>query len=337
VNNARWLVVMLMVVPFLAGCDPVVQIRLLSEEDLTATSQAAIVLTDATGPATVVPGTPEIAVTSLPPPTVTPMPSPTPGTLPTPTKLPTKQPTKPPATATAGPESAATRIRFQSGATSAVRSGHLMPDGSHLYVLAARSGQIMDVELSSGATIGLSIWGADRTVLKRSVDGARNWQGILPTSQDYYIQVIAAGQETDYGLRVTAYARIQFAPGGTSATVTGPIERLGSEGVEVGGGYVVRAFAGQTMRVTITSSHGDVLLNIVGADGVPLKRYVDGSAEWEGILPSTQDYLLQPVSVGGATRFTMTVSIGPLGLSRSTGIRLAPGAMPVTAEGHVGS
>jgi hypothetical protein len=231
---------------------------------------------------------------------------------PSPSATATARPTLRPPTATPTPRAAATRIQFQPGATSAVRSGHLAPDGSDLYVLAASAGQLMDVELSSATPTGLSIWGADGTVLKRAVDDTPNWQGTLPSSQDYYVQVIAAGEAVDYGLRVTVFARIQFAAGATSATVSGPVERLGPEGVEVAGGYVLRAMAGQTMQVRITSPGGDVLLTIVGADGVPLKRYVDGSAEWEGVLPSTQDYYLEPVSVGGPTRFTMTVQINPL-------------------------
>jgi hypothetical protein len=112
-------------------------------------------------------------------------------------------------------------------------------------------------------------------------------------------------------MRITLYARIQFAPGATSATLPGVLERIGPDGVEFAGGYVLRASAGQTMEVTITSPLDDVLLSIVGQDGVPLKRYVDGSAAWQGVLPATQDYFLHMVSVGGETGFVLDVSIPP--------------------------
>jgi len=106
--------------------------------------------------------------------------------------------------------------------------------------------------------------------------------------------------------------RIQFEAGATSVTVTGSIERTEQSGVEYDEGYVVRALGGQTMEVIITSPNHDVLLTIVGADGIPLKRYVDGMAEWRGVLPATQDYFIKPVSVGQETVYTLTVTISAL-------------------------
>jgi len=106
--------------------------------------------------------------------------------------------------------------------------------------------------------------------------------------------------------------RIQFGAGATSVTVIGSIERTEQSGVEYDEGYVVRALGGQTMEVIITSPNHDVLLTIVGADGIPLKRYVDGMAEWRGVLPATQDYFIKPVSVGQETVYTLTVTISAL-------------------------
>jgi len=121
--------------------------------------------------------------------------------------------------------------------------------------------------------------------------------------------------------------RIQFEPGTTSATVAGYVEERSVNR------YVLRAFAGQTMEVIITSPNNDVLLTIVGADGIPLKRYVDGSAEWRGVLPSTQDYFIEAVSVGAATSYELTVWISPLGPSEPIRIQFAPGATSATIEG----
>ena len=64
--------------------------------------------------------------------------------------------------------------------------------------------------------------------------------------------------------------------------------------------YVLWALAGQTMTVEIVSPGSDVLLSVIGADGVPLKRYVDGLASWSGVLPKDQDYYLHAVATGGA-------------------------------------
>ena len=128
--------------------------------------------------------------------------------------------------------------------------------------------------------------------------------------------------------------RVQFEPGATSATLTGHIERTGEGGVEYGARYVLRALAGQTMEVVITSPNGDVLLSIVGADGVPLKRYVDDRADWRGVLHATQDYFIRPVSVGADTSYVLTVTISPLE-PQPTRIQFEPGATSAVVEGYL--
>jgi hypothetical protein len=129
--------------------------------------------------------------------------------------------------------------------------------------------------------------------------------------------------------------RIQFAPGATSATLTGRIVRKEEGGVEFGTEYLLRAFAGQTMAVAITSPGNDVLLTIVGADGVPLKRYVDGEAEWRGQLHATQDYSIIPTSVGSTTDYALAVSVSALRLSEPTRIQFDLGATGATVEGDL--
>jgi hypothetical protein len=291
------LVLLLAILP-IAGCEPVAQVQVLTGADLTATALPAFSTASAARAtlAAEASATPQPATAAVSP--VAAHAAPT--------------ATEPLATASATPGAGHMRVIFQPGATSAVRTGHLAPGESHRYLLAARAGQIMSVDLVSEAAAGLAIQGADGLVLKEALDGASQWQGTLPSTQDYYVQISAADRAVDYGLRLTVFARIQFASGATSATVSSPVERLGPEGIEVAGAYVLRAMAGQTMRVTVTSPGSDVLLTITGADGTPLKRYVDGRAEWEGVLPLTQDYYLQPVSAGAAASFTMTVTISPL-------------------------
>jgi hypothetical protein len=63
------------------------------------------------------------------------------------------------------------------------------------------------------------------------------------------------------------------------------------------------------MEVVITSLHNDVLLDVLGADGTVLKRHPVGEPYWRGELPSTQDYFINAVSVGGETSYTLGVII----------------------------
>jgi len=143
----------------------------------------------------------------------------------------------------------------------------LTKDGSKLYVLRAFAGQTMNVVVTApGNAVGLSIWGADGTVLKRYVDETTEWHGELPSTQDYFIQLIWI-QETSCTLTVSIPllepepTRIQFEPGATSATVGGNLEPHGSKM------YVLRALGGQTMDVEVISPGNNVGLSIWGADG----------------------------------------------------------------------
>jgi hypothetical protein len=98
--------------------------------------------------------------------------------------------------------------------------------------------------------------------------------------------------------------RIQFAPGATSATVTGTVEfPLRDE-------YLVRALAGQQMTVTI-SSPGDVANFAVQGvdDGQPYKRLESESRTWSSLLPSTQDYLVSVAVPAGASEYTLEIII----------------------------
>ena len=247
---------------------------------------------------------------------------------PTPTPEPPTSTPEPPAP-TAEPEPTSTRIQFEPGATSATVGGSIEQNSVERYVLRASAGQIMDVTITSlNSDVLLDVWGADGTVLKRSADGMAYWRGELPSTQDYFIEAVSVGNGTDYGLTVVIRARIQFESGATSATVTG---HIGPNDIQH---YVLRALAGQTMEVVITSLNNDVLLTIYGADGVVLKRSAVGDPYWQGELPSTQDYLINAVSVGNETDYELAVTISALE-PEPTRIQFELGATSATIEGRL--
>jgi len=248
----------------------------------------------------------------------------------------------------AGPE----RIRFASGETSAAVAGYIERVGNEGvvyhegYLVRARAGQTMEVVVDSpNGDVLLNVTSADGVPLKRYVDGESRWEGRLYATQDYLLQPVATGASSSFSLivRIPPLApsptpspqpeRIWFLPGDVSATVSGQIERETTEGVSCHCGYLIRGLAKQVMEVVIDSPNDDVLLSIVGEDGVPLKRYVDGESRWRGVLPATQDYLLQPVATGGSTSFTLMVAISPLA-SEPQRIQFAPGATSATTSGR---
>jgi hypothetical protein len=317
-NRLWWLFVMLMVMPFMAGCEPVVEIRVMTDRDLTATAVVTRPVTSAGESPTVVPGTPE--ATAPPSPTVvagteeatataTPLPTDTP--LPSPTVHRLSTPTRPRATATSESGSDATRIRFKSGAVSATVSGLLGPQGSRLYVLRASAGQIMEVTVAPAASgLAFAVWGEDGTVLKQHAENRA--ECVLPSSQDYFVALYSGGQAVSYGLTVmigpregSELTRIRFAPGATSSVREGSLEPGAC------GYYVLGALAGQRMEAQV--SPGEVVaLEMLAQDG---SLWSSGPA---GILiveqlPQTGDYYLTLCipSWVEATRYTLEVTIPP--------------------------
>ena len=319
-SKLKWTLLVLMLLPLVlaTGCDSIIEVRVVTQ---TATPTLFTPTPTMITEATLVPSPPPTNVVATP--TSTPIPTSGP---------PTATPEPPIPTPTVVPEP--TRIQFKPGATSATVTGHIEPNGIERYVLRASGGQVMEVHITSpNNDVLLDIWGAYGTVLKRHVDGGAYWADPLPSTQDYFINAVSVGKETNYELTVRISplepepTRIRFEPGATSATVTGSLEQYGSRL------YVLRALAGQTMEVVVTSPNSGVGLSIWGADGIPLKRYVDERAEWRGALPLTQDYFIQVVSVQ-ATSYVLTVIISPL-RPEPRRIQFAPGATSAVTEGSL--
>ena len=102
------------------------------------------------------------------------------------------------------PKTEPERIEFGSGAISTQVQGSLAPGGLAPYVLTAMAGQEMTVNLIASGDAVLTIWGLDGTVLISSHAGAISWAGLLPLTQDYYIDVVSQyGSMLDYTLEVT--------------------------------------------------------------------------------------------------------------------------------------
>jgi heat shock protein HslJ len=97
------------------------------------------------------------------------------------------------------------RIQFTPGSTTVTVPGQLNAFDSDQYVLRALAGQTMTVNLifTEGQAI-LVVWGADGNVLISDHAEASSFQGVLPTTQDYYIMVKGRPNgNTTYSMTVT--------------------------------------------------------------------------------------------------------------------------------------
>jgi hypothetical protein len=196
------------------------------------------------------------------------------------------------------------RIAFAQGTTSGTASGSLASGATASYVLWAYAGQPMIAAVDSG--IYLEIYGRSSGIsLVRLSNSASSWQGSLPRSEDYIVNVKNnGGSSANYSLTVTIPARIRFARGAYSGSVWG----RGSAAKVIS--YVLWARANQTMTATLTSSSGTVYLAIRGfGGGQSLVASSDSRTTWTGVLPQSQDYLVEAVQGGSYVNFTLTVTI----------------------------
>jgi hypothetical protein len=209
--------------------------------------------------------------------------------------------TAPPASSGSTP----TRLTLAAGATDTDVNGQLQAAEVKTFVLRAAKGQPMIVSLSSpNNAVRLAIRGQDGTQLLTADAAKTTWQGLLPATQDYVLQVIAPANATSFDLSVEIASRITFASGTTSVAVNGtaqagPITT-----------YVLRALAGQTMTATLKSATNSAVLTIYGfQDGIPLVRSAADATTFTGKLPGTQDYIVKAVQTGAPVDFTLTVTV----------------------------
>ncbi len=124
--------------------------------------------------------------------------------------------------------------------------------------------------------------------------------------------------------------RITFSAGGTSATLQGT---LGVNGIDR---YVLRAQAGQTLLVTV-SSQAQTLLSVNGANGDVYKSQGAGGSSWNGVLRMTQDYILTiSTPTGTPAVYTLLVAVPPITPTTQDvpqRIEFAPGATAATVSG----
>jgi hypothetical protein len=86
---------------------------------------------------------------------------------------------------------------------SAAVEGLLTAGGVDRYVLGALAGQTLHVDIEAAHPVRLRVRAADGSVLKESGDGTTHWEAPLAASQDYLLELSAAGAQTGYQMTVT--------------------------------------------------------------------------------------------------------------------------------------
>jgi hypothetical protein len=252
---------------------------------------------------TLVQATPTLFVLASPtavsePPTVTPIPV-----------TPTPSPTQP------VPTLAPVRFNFATGATAGSVSGSIQPGQTQNILFAAGVGQLTFVTADSpnrDVTIGIS--GANGQILVSPSQKVTSWQGYLPSTQDYIVQVNGGATSETFQVTFVIPVRISFAKGATSGGVATTLAPYQVQS------YVVSAGGGVPMLVN--SDNFNTTMTIFGAsDGTVLVSNwsaTKGLPGWQGMLPSTQDYVIQVIAPASSQHINFVVSI-PARISFATG------------------
>ncbi len=241
--------------------------------------------------------TPPASATSQP--TINP-----PTAIPTNTMIPTSVP--PTAQPPANPGPVGKQIVFSTGTTQTGDHGTIQAGQILSYYLKAAKGQPMISMVNSfNSDVTMSIIGQDGTVLLPASQRSSGWQGTLPSTQTYFINLYGGSTAENFSFSVDIAARIQFAAGQNSTTISGTTVN----GTIVS--YAAYAFGGQTLQATLNTSPDDAGLTIWGfSDGQPYARAQNGVTSFSMQLPSTQDYIIDVVPQGGRViNYILTITI----------------------------
>ena len=208
--------------------------------------------------------------------------------------------------------------------TRLVQNGTLGANETINYIVSAQQGQQLSVAIG-GEGVLMTVLGPNRQPLSQDSQRVSYWQGTLPYSGDYYIQLkpVKGLDRSDYRLDVNLKntpqpspdptfspspsptidtQRVQFPSGTTGTTVSD------QSNPSVTKRYLVNARRGQILSVRVLN--GSVTLNIRYPGG----RLVEGAANvlsWESELPRGGDYKIDVIATQD-TNFQLDVNVRDL-------------------------
>ncbi|GJM41803.1 MAG: hypothetical protein DHS20C20_20850 [Ardenticatenaceae bacterium] len=197
-----------------------------------------------------------------------------------------------------------TRIMFAAGETAVTLGGNVAANSETRYVFAARAGQEFKITLApSQNDVTFSI------INPADAGQPLPAEGVLPVTGDYIIRVTGGAVDAAFslalsivdaqsggGITLPEAQRINFAPGATSAIVSGSVA-AGQMTY-----YVFTAAEGQKLTLNFTPSDASVtyLVTPPGLGNVMPE---------DNILPTTGDYFLVVIGGGGDATFSFTLMI----------------------------
>jgi hypothetical protein len=130
------------------------------------------------------------------------------------------------------------------------------------------------------------------------------WQGLLPQTEQYKIQVIGGATAENYTLTAKVPQVVNFAQGTSAITLNGTT----ANGYVFS--YALNSSANQTMTVALNVPSSTAYLDIFGLASGSILSSAARVSTWTGVLPQTQDYVIEVVPNNGqVVNYSLTVSV----------------------------
>lgn len=197
-------------------------------------------------------------------------------------------PTQPPAPTTIS----AVRLNFEANATNTSVMGTVGANQVMRYVFWAAEDQLIDVSLTTAQDASLRVSSAGGYVLLDEDDGKQAYRGYLPASGDYYLEIHAGADLVNFGLYLMIPERLSFEPGEIGMDFVDEVPKGSVHN------YILYAFKDQDMVVEVYPE-GKVALSIWGVDGTVLLSGMGDSNTFVGVLPLTQDWIINVRAMPG--------------------------------------
>ena len=224
---------------------------------------------------------------------------------------------------------------FSPGTTAGLVTGTVQAGQVVTYTLSAQQGQPLTLIIgSANKDVVLGVMDPNGNILLNPSARRTAFQMPLPSSGLYTIRVVGGATTEDYSLTAKIPQLVNFASGATSATLNG---------TTVNGylySYALACGAGQTLSASLNVPSSTAVIDIYGVSSGTTFLYASaGTNTWTGILPRSEDYVIEVVPVNGVvTDYALTVSVTGTVANFSSGggnIVFTPGTTAASINGTI--
>lgn len=206
---------------------------------------------------------------------------------------------------TASIGSTAGTIVMDPGTTAAVVQGTLQPGQVLTYTLGAGQSQSMIlIVYSPNNDVSLGVFEPNGSMLLNPANKWSRWQGLLPQTESYKIQVIGGATAENYTLTAKVPQMVNFAQDASTISLNGTT----ADGYVFS--YALGCSANQTMTVSLNVPSSTAYLDIFGLASGSILSSAARANTWTGVLPQTQEYVIEVVPNNGqVVNYSLTVTV----------------------------